>query len=373
MRTLDRTFESSLLSLHELADWPAGYSVHNDGVLRLRGTRVEELTLRWGTPLWVVDEVEFVGRVKELIRVGGTVPVFGDGPLSTLSSRWAKRYGWDVWGSPTALAHAWYHGVDPRQRLKDLRGWPQGADATTSGSRVVVDVSGLDPSLLRRSPEVAVYLSVDGFSDDAVVPALRRLSAWSRPVRALDGIAVQLGTDDTAAETSSRVRHILDVVSRYIATRRNLFVDGRLHPDPAPIVHSLARMVNERRAPDGADNAVLADVTPWLLRESSVALASVESVRMTPEGTFITLSGGLPSPWPTPTSVPLVARPVNGLGGANVHSLDSRLGVLEVPVNVTPGDVLALAGFVSAPGLCVTLRPDGTCQAIPRTGEVPAR
>jgi hypothetical protein len=160
------------------------------------------------------------------------------------------------------------------------------------------------------------------------------------------------------------------MVSLVVPSKRNVFVDGRNHPEPLPVVAALAEMLNNPNDHAASSDArVFADVTPWLLRRSSVAVARVESVHRAPEGTHVGLSGGLPRPWHPQKSVPLVARPSHGTSIARVHSLDFRLGVLEAPLDVAPGDVLALAGFESAPGLCVILASDGTSHAVPRADE----
>jgi hypothetical protein len=74
-------------------------------------------------------------------------------------------------------------------------------------------------------------------------------------------------------------------------------------------------------------------------------------------------------PWHTLKSVPLLARSLHGTSVARVHAVDHRLGVLEASLYVVPGDVVALAGLESAPGLCVILATDGTSQAVPRSDE----
>jgi hypothetical protein len=233
-----------------------------------------------------------------------------------------------------------------------------------------VDLGSLMLLSHRRGATGRAYLDVGGLSETGLGTALRRLSTHSSPLPQLAGLVVELGRDETADEVCSRATRLFDMVSLAVPTRCNLFVDGRNHPDPLPVVAALAEMVsnpNDRAA--SADARVFADVTPWLLRRSSVALARVESVHKAPEGVHVGLSGGLPRPWHPQKPVPLVARPSHGTNVARVHSLDLRLGVLEAPLDVAPGEVLALAGFESAPGLCVVLAPDGTSQAVPRADE----
>ena len=369
MRLPRSTPELTADSLPESAAWPRGYTVDRAGALHLRGVAVDDLAALWGSPLWVVDETEFVRRTKELIQVSGATPVLGSGPLGLLGGRWAKSHGWNVWGTPAALAHAWYLGIKPGRRVTDLRG-VLGPDSLPEHTSAIVDLGSLVLLSHRRGATGRAYLDVGGLSETGLGKALRRLSTHSSPLPDLDGLVVELGGDETADEVCSRAIRLFDVVSRVFPSQRNLFVDGRNHPEPLPVVAALVEMwsqLNDHAA--RADARVLADVTPWLLRCSSVALAQVESVQRAPEGAHVGLSGGLPRPWHPLKSVPLVARPLRGTSIARVHSLDQRLGMLEAPLDVAPGDVLALAGFESAPGLCVSLAPDGTSEAVPRADE----
>jgi hypothetical protein len=371
MRLPHSTPELTADSLPESAAWPRGYTVDRAGALHLRGVAVDDLAALWGSPLWVVDETEFVRHTKELIRVSGATPVFGSGPLSLLGGRWAKSHGWNVWGTPAALAHSWYLGIKPSRRVTDLRG-ALGPDSLPEHTSAIVDLGSLALLSDRRGATGRAYLDVGGLSETGLETALRRLSTHSSPLPELGGLLVELGRDETADEVCSRATRLFDMVSPVVSSQRNLFVDGRNHPEPLPIVVALAQMWNTPNDHAAGSNArVLADVTPWLLRRSSVALAQVESVHRAPEGAgaHVGLSGGLPRPWHPLKSVPLVARPLHGTSIVRVHSLDQRLGVLEAPLDVAPGEVLALAGFESAPGLCVVLAPDGTSVAVPRADE----
>ena len=69
MRQVRNTSALSVSRASRSDEWPAGYTVGGTGRLRLRGVAVDELANLWGTPLWVVDEAEFVHRTHELIRL----------------------------------------------------------------------------------------------------------------------------------------------------------------------------------------------------------------------------------------------------------------------------------------------------------------
>jgi hypothetical protein len=369
MRLAHTTPELTTDSPLESAAWPRGYTVDRAGALHLRGVALDDLAALWGSPLWVVDETEFVRRTNELIRVTGATPVFGSGPLGLLGGRWAMSHGWSVWGTPAALAHAWYLGIKPSRRVTDLRG-ALGQDSLPEHTSAIVDLGSLVLPSHTRGATGRAYLDVGGLSETELGTALRRLSTHSSPLPQLAGLVVELGRDETADEVCSRAAGVFDMVSLVVSSQRSLFVDGRNHPEPIPVVAALAEMWNKPKDHATRRNArVLADVTPWLLRRSSVAVAQVESVHRAPEGARVGLSGGLPRPWHPLKSVPLVARPLHGASIVRVHSLDQRLGVLEAPLDVVPGDVVALAGFESAPGLCVVLAPDGTSHAVPRADE----
>jgi hypothetical protein len=205
------TPELTPASLPESASWPRGYTLDQAGALRLRGVSVDDLAVLWGSPLWVVDETEFVRRTKEVIRVSAATPVLGSGPLGLLSGRWANSHGWNVWGTPAALAHAWYLGIKPSRRVTDLRGWVQGADSLPDFTSAIVDLDALELLSLRPGATGRAYLDVRGLSEPGLGAALRRLSTHSSPVPELAGLVVELGRDETVDEVCSRlirlVRH----------------------------------------------------------------------------------------------------------------------------------------------------------------------
>lgn len=111
----------------EAGVWPASAGRDADGTLTLAGVRVDELGVRFGTPLYVVDEAEVrsrAARTREAFeaaarRVGTTATVYyaGKALLTTEIARWVSAEGLNVdVCSGGELAVALAAGTDP-QRL----------------------------------------------------------------------------------------------------------------------------------------------------------------------------------------------------------------------------------------------------------------
>ncbi|TAM67584.1 MAG: diaminopimelate decarboxylase [Microbacteriaceae bacterium] len=99
------------LWLHEPLDanvlapglWPAGSARNDDGELTIAGVGVRELSERFGTPLYVIDEADVRARAVEALaaftdafgRVGASAKVYyaGKAFLSTQLARWVAEAG----------------------------------------------------------------------------------------------------------------------------------------------------------------------------------------------------------------------------------------------------------------------------------------
>jgi diaminopimelate decarboxylase len=78
------------------AVWPRTAVLDPDGVLRVGGLRVDDLVTEYGTPLLVLDEVDFRARCKEFRAAFGsraTVYYAGKAFLSRAIARWVQEEG----------------------------------------------------------------------------------------------------------------------------------------------------------------------------------------------------------------------------------------------------------------------------------------
>ena len=86
--------------------WPAGSSRRDDGELAIAGVGVRELSERFGTPLYVIDEADVRARAAEALaafadafgRVGASAKVYyaGKAFLSTQLARWVADAGLNI-------------------------------------------------------------------------------------------------------------------------------------------------------------------------------------------------------------------------------------------------------------------------------------
>lgn len=348
-------------------EWPAGCSLDDRGALWMQGSRLDELAAQWGTPLLVVDEMAFLRGVEELVQVRGARPVFGGGPLWLQTSRWAQRSGWDVWGDPVGLARNRQLTLHPERGVLDLRGRPRGADLPPAATRVVVDARNLDLGLLARAPSESIYLNIDGIAADELRAVLRQLVVRGRHLRPLAGVAMQLAVDDTPGTAADRVRAAFAAVSSAMETARRVIMDGGLHPDPLPVVRALVHTTRGTAVNDPVEPTLLADLGTWLRSGASVALVRVDSTRRRRGVQVVGLSGAAPCPSRALSRV--ASRPAGKACTTLLVWPAGEAYLVQAPDGVVAGDVLALPGATSCPGLCVVVSVGGRASATQQDGD----
>ena len=355
MKVDHRHRETSWTTEHRHAPWPRGCDTDADGALTLHGVRLDSLAAAWGTPLWVVDEPAFMHGVDELIQIRGARPLVGAGPLALQTTRWAQARGWDVWGDRARLAHAQVLTASPQRLMLDLRGQLRSESIGAARSRLVVNARNLDLELLERAAARSVYLNIDGISNRELGQVLARLAARSRELPPLAGLAWRLDTE-TPMTARDRVGAAFDAVSAVVATSGRLVVDGGVHPDPLPVLRALL----DRTGGPGHNavaSSVLADLSAWLLRRASLALVRVDSVQGLAARQVIGLSGGAPTAMAT--SVRAVLPTLGSPRPTLLVWPNGRTLMTEGHELLAPGDVLAVPGVSSSPGLCVVVGADG--------------
>lgn len=333
-----------------LDGWPSGCVESPEG-LRISGNSLEHLVETWGSPLWVLDEAAYIGAVL-LLRQAGAHHVVGGDPWALQTARWARRYRWAVWGGPRDLEHAWFAETDSRRQVLDLRHEPAAASATRRGGYVLVD----DASP-RHGRQALVFVDVEPRPG-----AEARTPARPRGGGPVHGLAVRLAHDESPTDLERRLTAALGARRQALVTAPTLFIDGREHGDPLPLVRAAAAVMTTTA---GHAPHVLADVAGWMRAQSTLIVAEVRSVRRTPAGPLLRLSAA-PSASTSWIPGPVLAHHATRAGSQPLREVDESQGSFEVAFDALVGEVVALAGVRVAPGLCLVVQSDGTAHPVPR-------
>ena len=379
------------------AIWPITAHPDEEGRLCVGGVPLADIADEFGTPAYVLDETDFRRRARHYRKSlrGVQVVYAGKSLLTTAVARWARdeNLGIDVC-SAGELAVALAGGADPARIIMhgnakspdDLR------EAVRAGvGRIVLDscmeiayLAGLarrrQPVLIRVTPDIDIHghrAVTTGVSDqkfgftlagDHAAEAVKRVLA--HPILDLVGLHCHIGSQVTDPALYGEAIHRLiaamaDIRARHgvILTELNLggghaipYVPGDRELD----LDALARVIE-----DALDEACAAEHFPRpsvvvepgraISGRAGVTLYRVRSVKTQASGrTFVAVDGGMSdnprvSLYGARYTVALANRQPLGLkqlvtvAGRHCEAGDEIARDIELPADVRPGDLLAVA------------------------------
>ncbi len=379
------------------AIWPVTARPDEEGRLCVGGVPLADIADEFHTPAYVIDETDFRHRARRYRKAlrGIQVVYAGKSLLTTAVARWAREEGLGVDVCSTGeLAVALAGGVDPARIVMhgNAKSPDQLRDAVRAGvGRIVLDscieiayLAGVaqrrQPVLIRVTPDIDVHghrAVTTGISDqkfgftlggDHAADAAKRVLA--HPILDLVGLHCHIGSQVSdpslygeairrmiAAMADIRARHgvILTELNiggghaiPYVADDRGLNLD------------ELARVIE-----DALDEACAAEYFPRprivvepgraISGRAGVTVYRVCSVKTQPGGrTFVAVDGGMSdnprvSLYGAQYTVALANRHPRGLkqrvtvAGRHCEAGDEIARDIELPVDLRPGDLLAVA------------------------------
>lgn len=378
--------------------WPVTTGCDEQGRLCLGEVPLTDIADEFGTPTYVVDETDFRHRARRYRKAlrGVEVVYAAKSLLTTAVARWVREEGLGIdVCSPGELAVALAGGLDPVRVI--MHGNAKSPDelrqAVAVGvGRIVVDsdieiayLAGLarrrQRVLIRVTPEIdihghrAVTTGVSdqkfGFTLDGGQAARAVQRVLAHPILDLIGLHCHIGSQVTdAALYGEAIRRMIatmaDVRARHGAILTELNIggghgvpytrgDGELNLD------ELAAVIE-----DALDEACAAEHFPRpvvvvepgraISARAGVTLYRVCSVKTRPGGrTFVAVDGGM-SDNPRVALYgarytvalanrhPLVSRQLVTVAGRHCEAGDEIARDVELPTDVRPGDLLAVAG-----------------------------
>lgn len=379
------------------AIWPLTAHPDEEGRLCVGGVALADIADEFNTPAYVIDEADFRHRARRYRRAlrGVEVVYAGKSLLSTAVARWARDEGLGVdVCSAGELATALAGGVDPARIVMhgNAKSPDELRDAVRAGvGRVVVDscmeiayLAGLarrrQPVLIRVTPDIDIHghrAVTTGVSDqkfgftlagDHATDAVRRVLA--HPILDLVGLHCHIGSQvSDAALYGEAIRRMIaamaDIRARHgvILTELNI-VGGHAIPyvpgDRELDLDELAAAIE-----DALDEACAAEQFPRpqivvepgraISGRAGVTLYRVRSVKTQFGGrTFVAVDGGMSDNprvalYGAQYAVALANRHPLGLkqtvtvAGRHCESGDEIARDIELPADLRPGDLLAVA------------------------------
>ncbi|MBW0019784.1 MAG: diaminopimelate decarboxylase [Mycobacterium sp.] len=379
------------------AIWPLTTCSDEDGQLCMGNVPLADIADEFGTPTYVIDETDFRRRARRYHQAlrDAEVVYAAKSLLTTAVARWAHEEGLGVdVCSGGELAVALAGGVDPSRII--LHGNAKSPDELREAvgvgvGRIVLD-SGMEiaylAGLARRRQRVLIRVTPDvdihghravttgisdqkfGFSlyDDHADDAVRRVLA--HPILDLIGLHCHIGSQVTdpalygeaihrmiAAMADVRARHGVLLTELNIGGGHGIpYVPGDRELD----LYELARVIE-----DALDEACAAEHFPrpaivvepgrGISGRAGVTLYRVCSVKTQPGGrTFVAVDGGMSdnprvSLYGARYTVALANRHPLGVkqrvtvAGRHCEAGDEIARDIELPVDVHPGDLLAVA------------------------------
>jgi diaminopimelate decarboxylase len=379
------------------AIWPITAHPDEEGRLCVGGVPLADIADEFGTPAYVLDETDFRRRARHYRKSlrGVQVVYAGKSLLTTAVARWARdeNLGIDVC-SAGELAVALAGGADPARIIMhgNAKSPDELREAVRAGvGRIVLDscmeiayLAGLarrrQPVLIRVTPDIDIHghrAVTTGVSDqkfgftlagDHAAEAVKRVLA--HPILDLVGLHCHIGSQVTDPALYGEAIHRLiaamaDIRARHgvILTELNLggghaipYVPGDRELD----LDALARVIE-----DALDEACAAEHFPRpsvvvepgraISGRAGVTLYRVRSVKTQASGrTFVAVDGGMSdnprvSLYGARYTVALANRQPLGLkqlvtvAGRHCEAGDEIARDIELPADVRPGDLLAVA------------------------------
>jgi len=388
-RAAPRRFESAI--------WPITTHSDDEGRLCVGGIQLEEIADEFHTPTYVIDEADFRHRARRYRKAlrGVGVVYAGKSLLTTAVARWAREEGLGVdVCSAGELAVALAGGVDPARIVMhgNAKSPDELRDAARAGvGRIVLDscieiayLAGVarrrQPVLIRVTPGIDIHghrAVTTGISDQKfgfslaghhAADAVKRVLA--HPILDLVGLHCHIGSQVTDAALYGEAIHrmiaaMADVRAAHgiILTELNIggghgipYVAG----DKELNLDELARVIE-----DALDEACAAEHFPRpkvvvepgraISGRAGVTLYRVCSVKTQPGGrTFVAVDGGMSdnprvSLYGAQYTVALAnrhslaAKQVVTVAGRHCEAGDEIARDIELPADVHPGDLLAVA------------------------------
>ena len=388
-RAAPRRFESAI--------WPITTHSDDEGRLCVGGIQLEEIADEFHTPTYVIDEADFRHRARRYRKAlrGVGVVYAGKSLLTTAVARWAREEGLGVdVCSAGELAVALAGGVDPARIVMhgNAKSPDELRDAARAGvGRIVLDscieiayLAGVarrrQPVLIRVTPGIDIHghrAVTTGISDQKfgfslaghhAADAVKRVLA--HPILDLVGLHCHIGSQVTDAALYGEAIHrmiaaMADVRAAHgiILTELNIggghgipYVAG----DKELNLDELARVIE-----DALDEACAAEHFPRpkvvvepgraISGRAGVTLYRVCSVKTQPGGrTFVAVDGGMGdnprvSLYGAQYTVALAnrhslaAKQVVTVAGRHCEAGDEIARDIELPADVHPGDLLAVA------------------------------
>ncbi|WP_292990470.1 diaminopimelate decarboxylase [Mycobacterium sp.] len=379
------------------AIWPLTAHSDDDGRLCIGDVPLTDVADEFGTPAYVIDEADFRARARRYHSVlsGAEVLYAGKSLLTIAVARWAREEGLGVdVCSAGEMATAMAAGVDKAQIV--MHGNAKSRDELRAAvrfgvGRIVLDstleitelaglAEGRQRVLIRVTPDLDIhghpavttgtldqkfgFALAGGHTVDAVCRVL------SHPSLQLVGLHCHLGSQvPEAAIYAEAIRRLIaamaDIRSSHGIILTELNIGGGhgvpyLAGDPELRVDELSRVIE-----DALDDACAAERFPRptvvvepgraISARAGVTLYRVRGVKTQPGGrTFVAVDGGMSdnpraSLYGTKYTVALVnrhslaPRRLVTVAGRHCESGDEIARDVELPSDVHPGDLLAVA------------------------------
>lgn len=379
------------------AIWPITAHPDEQGRLCVGGVALADIADEFGTPAYVVDETDFRRRARRYRKVlrGVQVAYAGKSLLTTAVARWARDEGLGIdVCSAGELAVALAGGVDPVRIIMhgNAKSPDELREAVRAGvGRVVLDsymeiayLAGLarrrQPVLIRVTPDIDIHghrAVTTGVSDQKfgftlagghAAEAVKRVLA--HPILDLVGLHCHIGSQVTDPALYGEAIHRLiaamsDIRARHgvILTELNLggghaipYVAGDRELDLDMLARVIEDALDEACATEHFPRpSVVVEPGRAISGRAGVTLYRVCSVKAQSGGrTFVAVDGGMSdnprvSLYGARYTIALANRKPLGLKqlvtvvGRHCEAGDEIARDIELPADVRPGDLLAVA------------------------------
>jgi len=378
------------------AIWPVTTLTDEEGRLCVGGIPLTDIADEFGTPTYVIDETDFRHRARHYRKAlrGIKVVYAGKSLLTTAVARWAREEGLGVdVCSAGELAVAVAGGVDPARIIMHGNAKPPDElrDAVRAGvGRIVLDstieiayLAGLarrrQPVLIRVTPDIDIHghrAVTTGISDqkfgftldgDHAADGAKRVLA--HPILDLVGLHCHIGSQVTdPALYGEAIRRMIaamaDIRAQHgvILTELNIggghavpYIAGDRELDLGELARVIEAALDEASAEHFPRPSIVVEPGRAISGRAGVTLYRVCSVKAQPGGrTFVAVDGGMSdnprvSLYDAQYTVTLANRHPLGakqrvtVAGRHCESGDEIARDIELPADLHPGDLLAVA------------------------------